>query len=328
MICCCAGSRSGLGEALGGKVIAVRTTRRQMQGLLLYALGVGAFATMDASAKYLSGSYPVAEIILIRALFGYLPILLQYRMGTVRGMQAVHSSKPLLQLLRGGCVLAAGATFFVSLSGLSLADATAISLAAPVFMALFGIYVLREPAGWETYVTIAVALAGGLLIVRPTDGMNVYALIAVVSALFYALGVVATRRAGQFDPPVVTAIWGNTVMLVGSAAWVLQSGWVWPVAGDWLPFIGVGLAGGMANLLYIGGLRLSGVSDVAVIDYSIFAWAAAFSVFVFHEDIPAASLVGAGLIVCSGVYSAVAKWLRSRDEPAGEPLAIGMGPTS
>ncbi|MBW8726914.1 MAG: DMT family transporter [Inquilinus limosus] len=306
----------------------MRTSSRQMQGLALYALGVGAFATMDAFAKYLSGAYPVAEIILIRALFGYLPILLQYRMGTARGAQAMRSARPLLQLLRGGCVLAAGATFFVSLSGLSLADATAISLAAPVFMALFGITMLREPAGWETYVTIAVALAGGLLIVRPTDGMNVYALIAVVSALFYALGVVATRRAGQVDPPVVTAIWGNTVMLVGSAAWMLHAGWVWPVAGDWLPFIGVGLAGGVANLLYIGGLRLSGVSDVAVIDYSIFAWAAAFSILVFHEDTPALSLAGAGLIVCSGVYSAVAKWLRSHDKPAKAPLALGMGPTS
>lgn len=306
----------------------MRTTRRQMQGILFYALGVGAFATMDAFAKYLSGSYPVAEIILIRAVFGYLPILMQYRMGTVRGMQAVRSANPLMQLLRGGCVLAAGATFFLSLSGLSLADATAISMAAPVFMALIGIYVLREPAGWETYATIAVALAGGLLIVRPTDGMNVYALIAVVSALFYALGVVATRRAGQVDSPVVTALWGNTVMLVGSGAWVLQSGWVRPVAGDWLPFIGVGLAGGVANLLYIAGLRLSGVSDVAVIDYSIFAWAAGFSVFVFHEDIPAASLIGAVLILGSGVYSAAAKWLRSRQEPAGAPLAVGMGPTS
>ncbi|MGL4967696.1 MAG: DMT family transporter [Inquilinus sp.] len=306
----------------------MRTSPRQMQGLALYALGVGAFATMDAFAKYLSGSYPVAEIILIRALFGYLPILVQYRMGTVRGMQAVRSTKPLLQLLRGGLVLAAGATFFLSLSGLSLADATAISLAAPVFMALFGITVLREPAGRETIIAIAVALAGGLLIVRPTDGMNVYASIAVLSALFYALGVVATRRAGQADPPIVTAIWGNTVMVVASGAMILQSGWVWPTAGDWLPFLGVGLAGGLANLLYIGGLRLSGVSDVAVIDYSIFAWAAAFSVLVFHEEIPALSLVGAGLIVCGGVYSALAKWLRSRDAPAAAPLAIGMGPTS
>ena len=105
----------------------MRTSSRQMQGLALYALGVGAFATMDAFAKYLSGSYAVAEIILIRALFGYLPILVQYRMGEVRGMQAVRSNKPLLQLLRGGLVLAAGATFFLSLSGLSLADATAIA---------------------------------------------------------------------------------------------------------------------------------------------------------------------------------------------------------
>jgi drug/metabolite transporter (DMT)-like permease len=293
------------------------TSRRQIRGILFYALGVGAFATMDAFARHLSRGYPIVEIVLLRAVLGYLPILVQYQLGTTRGRRAVRSQAPGLQLLRGGLMLAASATFFLSLTQLSLADATAISLIAPLLMVLFGVHVLREPSSREMYVAIAIALVGGLLIVRPyADSLSLCAVAALASAVFYALAAVATRRLGQSDPSIVTALWGNTTMLVAAAALVIPTGWVWPTADDWWPILGMGLAGGVANILYIAGLRMSRVSEVAVIDYTIFAWAAAFSVLVFQESLSTAGLIGAGLIVASGAHAALVKWRRSAGQLA------------
>ncbi|WP_026868760.1 DMT family transporter [Inquilinus limosus] len=288
------------------------TSRPQIQGILIYALGIGAFATMDALAKHLSRDYPVFELVLLRVIVGYLPILIQYQLGPEQGWQAVRSQTPGLQLLRGGLMLASAATFLLSLSRLTLADATALSLIAPLLMAVFGVYVLREPSSRQLSLTIAVAIAGALLIVHPyLADLSVYVLVACLSAIFYALAAVTTRKLGQSDPSIVTALWGNTTMLAGAAALVGLTGWTWPVEGDWLPVLGMGLAGGLANILYIVGLRRSRVSDVAVMDYTSFAWAAAFGILVFREPVSAASLLGAGLIVGSGAYSAFHKWRRS-----------------
>ncbi|MFE0758900.1 DMT family transporter [Inquilinus sp. NPDC058860] len=296
------------------------TSRPQIQGILIYALGVGAFATMDAFAKHLSQLYPVVELVLLRVIVGYLPILIQYRLGPERGWQAARSQAPSLQLLRGGLMLASTAAFFLGLSRLTLADATAISLVAPLLMAVFGVHVLREPPSRQLYLTIAVAVAGALLVVHPyLGGLSIYALVALLSAILYAMAAVTTRKLGQLDSSIVTALWGNTSMLIGAAALVGLTGWTWPAGDDWLPVLGMGLAGGVANILYIAGLRISRVSDAAIMDYTSFAWAAAFGFLVFQEPVSAVGLLGAGLIVGSGVYGAFAKWRRPGAEETPEP---------
>jgi drug/metabolite transporter (DMT)-like permease len=316
--------RPEAGESLVGlfswKPNRVPTSRSQIQGILVYALGVGAFATMDACAKHLSQSYPVAELVLLRVVVGYVPILIQYRLGEERGRQAVRSRAPRLQLLRGGLMLASIATFFLGLSRLTLADATAISLIAPLLMTVFGVHILREPVSRRLYLTIAVAAAGALLIVHPYLGnLSIYVLVACLSALFYALAALTTRRLGRTDPPVATALWGNTTMLAGAAALVGLTGWTWPAGEDWLPVIGMGLAGGLANILFIIGLRLSRLSDVAIMDYTGLAWAIGFGVLVFHEPVATAGLLGAALIIGGGTCSTFDKWRRIRAGDTSRP---------
>jgi len=184
----------------------------------------------------------------------------------------------------------------------------AVSLVAPILMVVLANLLLKEKSGAGTYVAIALAIVGVVLILQPYgtrfDG---YALVALSSALFFALAAVATRWLGHSDAPIVTSIWGNTTILLASAAVLFVTGWTWPQPGDWLLFLGVGIAGGIGNVLYILGLRISRVAEVAVLDYSLFAWAALLGLAIFDELVSLMVGLGAALIVASGVYNVLGR---------------------
>jgi S-adenosylmethionine uptake transporter len=297
--------------------------RPQIWGILLYAAGVFAIAVTDAFAKGLTRAYPIVEIVLLRSLFGYIPIILQYRVGSLKGRDAVLSRAPLIQLLRGGLLLASCATFFLSLSLLPLADATAISLIAPLLMAILGVFLLNEVAGKELYLSLAVAIAGSLLIVRPYAAeLSLSILVAFASAIFYALAAFLTRIAGRWDNPLVSAVWGNTIMSVAAAAAMPLVGWQWPSDADWWLFLGLGASGGIASLLYAAGLRSAALSEVAILDYSVFVWAALFGSVIFDEAISRVGLAGATLIIGSGIYQALRKSRRPGDGFGAPPIGI------
>ncbi|MEP5375949.1 MAG: EamA/RhaT family transporter, partial [Hyphomicrobiales bacterium] len=60
---------------------------------------------------------------------------------------------------------------------------------------------------------------------------------------------------------------------------------------DWVPFspadlalcLLMGFAGGASNILFVFAFKLSDVSSVAVLDYTIYIWAALFGLVFFLE---------------------------------------------
>lgn len=87
----------------------------------------------------------------------------------------------------------------------------------------------------------------------------------------------------------------------------MLSGWFMPGVNDLLVFLIMGLAGGIANLLFVVALRLSEVSLVAALEYTIFIWAVLIGLFVFAE-IPTVNVwIGVGFIAVAGIYTSTMK---------------------
>ena len=280
------------------------------RGTLLYLLAVIMLAIMDASAKWLSDEYSVFQIALIRSFFSFLPILGlaiwnqkgQVSFSIARGRIFAHVVR--------GCLFAITFGSFVwSLKWLPLAEATGISLIGPILMVLLGGILLKENIGLQKWLAIAIGLVGVLLIFQPGVGGPVFAkLLALLSALSFALVAIWTRKLTSHDSSETIAFWTNmTLMMIGGAGVLFFSGWFTPSANDLGVFLIMGLAGGIANLLFVVALRLSEVSLVAALEYTIFIWAVLLGV-VFFAEIPTVNVwIGVAIIAISGIYTTTRK---------------------
>ncbi|MBA4710780.1 DMT family transporter [Aquitalea aquatica] len=277
------------------------------RGILLYSLAIFLLAVMDASAKWLTHGYPVGEIIFFRSLFA-LPILLvlglRHSSAPVRLLATAH---PWRHLLRGVVVMVTIVTFFMALRHLPLATVTVITLANPIFMLLLGLFWLGEQVGRRQWLAVGLGLIG-VMVVCGLSGLqfNAYSLLAVASALSYALATLLTRQLSAHDSPATIAMLGTLIMLLFSAI-SMGGDWQWPGLTDWLVLLLLGLSGGLANFVNALSLRDVPLSAVAPLEYSILLWAAALGYFFFAEMPGMSTWLGGALIIASGVVVARAK---------------------
>jgi drug/metabolite transporter (DMT)-like permease len=277
---------------------------------LLYLLAVVMLAIMDASAKWLSDDYSVFQIALIRSFFSFLPRLGLAIWNQKRQVSFMVSRGRVMSHIVRGCLFTITFGSFVwSLKWLPLAEATGISLVAPIFMVLLGGVLLRESIGLQKWLAIAIGLAGVSLILQPGTGGPLFAkLLALLSALSFALVAVWTRKLSSHDSSEAIAFWTNTtLMAIGGAGVLFFSGWFTPGAHDLMVFLVMGLAGGIANLLFVIALRLSEVSLVAALEYTIFIWAVLLGAVLFAE-VPTINVwIGVAIIALSGIYTTTRK---------------------
>lgn len=272
-------------------------------------LAVVMLAIMDASAKWLSDGYSVSQIVLFRSFFAFLPILGLALWNQKKRVSFLVSRDRIVSHVVRGCLFTITfASFVWSLKWLPLAEATGISLVGPIFMILLGGILLKENIGLRKWIAIVLGLVGVLLIFQPGGGGPLFAkLLALLSAFSFALVAIWTRKLSSHESSETIAFWTNTILMTIGAAGVLLSDWFTPSADDLLVFLLMGLAGGIANILFVVALRLSEVSLVAALEYTIFIWAVLFGLFVFAE-IPTVNVwIGVGIIAVSGIYTSTMK---------------------
>jgi drug/metabolite transporter (DMT)-like permease len=280
------------------------------KGTLLYMLAVVMLAIMDASAKWLSDDYSIFQIALIRSFFSFLPIFALAIWNQKKRVSFLISRGRILPHVVRGCLFTITfGSFVLSLKWLPLAEATGISLVGPIFMVLLGGVLLKENIGFQKWLGIAIGLAGVLLVFQPSAEGPIFAkLLALLSALSFALVAIWTRKLSSHDSSETIAFWTNTtLMTIGGAGVLFFSNWFTPSANDLLIFLIMGLAGGVANLLFVAALRFSEVSLVAALEYSIFIWAVLLGAVIFSE-IPSINVwIGVGIIAVSGIYTTTRK---------------------
>ena len=165
---------------------------RPALGIVLMLVGVAGFAVMDAIIKWLTADYPVPQVVALRSWFG-LPLLCVFAL-RVGGLQSLRTRRPLVHIGRYILVLILSFSFFWGLSQMKLVDAIAISFAAPIFIAVFSVLLLREPVGLHRWAAIGVGFCGVLIMLRPGAGVFQWAALVVLgSVLAYALLMITTR---------------------------------------------------------------------------------------------------------------------------------------
>jgi drug/metabolite transporter (DMT)-like permease len=272
-----------------------------LRGILLMCLAMLAFTINDSFMKAASAEMPLFQAIFLRGLAATVALLI-----LARGMGPVRLWPENRKMLGLRTVAEIGATvaFLTALTHMPLANLSAIMQALPLAIALSAALFLGAPIGWRRLTAILVGFAGVLLIVKPgTDGFDFWSVMGLVSVACVVLRDLSTRQMGRDIPSVTVAIWASGFVALMGAGVVAWQGWQ---AVHWH---GVALTFAASAALVVGymtSVMVMRVGDIAVVApfrYTALIWAILFGWALFGTLPDAATLIGAAIVVASGIYT-------------------------
>ena len=275
-------------------------------------VGMAAFTINDAITKAVSSEMNFGQVMLVRGLFAVVLVAtLAFQQRAIRPLRSVAMMPVALRVAAevGGTV-----AFLAAIVNLPLANTAAIFQALPLAVTLGAALVFGEPVGWRRWLAITTGFVGVLIIVRPgVEGFNQFSLFALLSVVFFAVRDLVTKRISEEIPSLfVTLLTTVTVTIAGAAILMPLGGWT-PLSGR-----GLGLLAFAAVLVLIGyqyvimALRTGDISAVAPFRYSALIWAIMLGYLVFGDKPDGMMLLGASIIVSSGLYAFYRERVRAR----------------
>ena len=267
--------------------------------ILLMIAAIAIFALMDAMAKMLSTYVHPVQTVWARYLSQTVLVFLIVlpRLKTV-----ARTNYPKLQLIRSVFLMCATTAFFFSISRIGLAEATAIMDINPVMITLGAALFLGEKIGPRRIFGIIMSLIGALIIIRPGMGVfSVYAALPLLAAVFYTGYNLFTRFVGKNESPwtslLYSALFGVIVL-----SCIVPFLWTPLTQDSILLIIGIGIAGSVSQWMLITALSLGEASMLAPFAYTGLLSATLWGAVFFDEYPDTYTIVGATLIVVSGIY--------------------------
>jgi drug/metabolite transporter (DMT)-like permease len=292
-----------------------------LSAVLLIVVSVAFFSVTEATAKYLTASYPI--LLLVWTRYAMQAAMLAVWFGPRMGLGLVRAPRMKLQVIRAGVLIVSSICFFNALAGLPLADATAIVYCAPVLVVLIAVVFLKErmtPMRWAFVVT---GFVGMLLIVRP--GASIFhgaALYALAAATTYAIFQTMTRHLAETEDSRVLlfmpALCGTIVM--APAVPLLVESYALPWRDLGLICL-MGALGTTGHFLFIRAFQRAPASALTPFSYTQLIWSTVLGWLVFGQFPDRISLVGIAIIAGSGL-------LLGWHERRRRPLTVAPNPTA
>lgn len=273
---------------------------RPAWGIVMMLAAVALFAVQDTLAKQLSGGYPAVEVAWARYVTSLVCILAC--LPWLGGRAALTSRRPGLQLGRGVLLYGATLLFVMSVTYLPLTTATAIGFVSPLFLTALSIPILGERVGPRRWAAIAVGFLGVVILIRPGfEAFQWALLLPVPMALSNAFYQAATRLIRGADRPITSLLYPTVVASVLGFLPVPFL-WVAPAPADLLLMVSMGVVASFSHLCLIRAFALAPATTLAPFAYTQLVWVAVFGYVSFGDvpDLP--TVVGAAVIVASGLY--------------------------
>jgi len=281
--------------------------------------GVFVFSLQDAIIKWISGNYPVHEIVFIRSVFAVIPILLIAQLEG--GFQLLRTRHYGLHIIRAFLMFAAYMSFYLSLAALPLAETVSLFFSAPLFITILSVTLLREKVKIGGWIAVLVGFFGVIVMLKPGAKMiNPAGLLAILSAFVYATSSILTRRLGKtesgvalaFYPTIMYILFSTIVGIVLSPGVVAQKShpslaflfreWQLPSQGDLFLLILIGLIAAMGFYFLSQAYRLAQPSTIASFEYTAVPLSVVLGYIFWKDILEPQSIIGIMLIVGSGLY--------------------------
>lgn len=320
--------------------------RNDVIGVLAYLVAAFLFGMNGALAKLaIASGLDVTRLTQMRNA-GAMLVLVAFVLVTNRsGFRVPRDQWPFLLAYGVLAFVLVQFLYFFTISRLPLGIGTLLSFLAPVVVALWVRFGMRQQVGRGLWIGIVLTLVGLALVAQVWRGLVLDPIgiasglaVAICLALYWLLGEAGQRR----RDPVSLTMWG---FILATATWSILAPW-WTFPWDqltvdttptstgfpslptWAVMIWVVLLGTVIPfLLVLLSLRRIGAQRAGVVATSEPIWAGAIAVVVLGEGLTPIQVVGA-LIVIAGIIAA--ETARAPGSPAAaspeEPLPMGSPP--
>jgi drug/metabolite transporter (DMT)-like permease len=291
---------------------------RPVLGVLLKLSSVVLLSALAACVKYLGEAVPTGQIIFVRGLISLA--VLGFIAWQLHGFRILRTDRLRSHALRSLAGTASMFCWFTALTLIPLADFTAISFTAPMFLTLLAMLLLGERIHAYRWTALGIGFVGVLITIGPhltLGGSSFGILVAFGAAVFSALAIATLRSmsgSGGEHPLAITFYFSLTTV-VCSAATAL-GGWPMPTAEQWAFIVLAALFGVFGQLLMTMSYRYSEASTLAPLDYTNLLFAVALG-FYFFGEVPHWSMwIGAPLVIAAGLIILWREYRRYAAVPA------------
>jgi drug/metabolite transporter (DMT)-like permease len=263
---------------------------------------MAAFAIADTLVKLSTSLLSTAQIMFILMGGGFVIFTL---VAIIQGNRLLdkRAFAPIMLLRYIGEILGM-VGMVTALAKVPLSSVGAITQAVPIVVTVGAVIFLNENVGWRRWCSIVAGFIGVLLIVQPGAlDFDVSILWAILALLALSVRDLTTRLIPNDIASASLAAYAMAASLPFTIGWIILNGEpLIPNTINWaltIPMIGLGSIG---YLLLIASIRTTEVSVVMPYRYSRIIFLLILGIVVFKEKPDAIMLIGASLIVASGVY--------------------------
>ena len=277
-----------------------------VRGSILMVLAMLGFAVEDMLIKQMSAGLPVGQVVIVLGFGGacIFGVIAKVYGDTLWSEDAIN---PALWL-RNACEIFGTLGFVSAIALTPISTASAILQATPLVVTMGAAFFLGETVGWRRWAAIIVGLFGVLLIIRPgMQGFDAKSLLAVMGVIGLAGRDLATRRIPKtissrviaLNAFIASILTGFILLKLG----VTGSSWTTPDTTDTFRLVAAVFIGVAAYYAIVAATRIGEMSIIAPFRYSRLVFALIIGVMAFNESPDALTLIGALIIVISGIYT-------------------------
>ncbi len=288
-------------------------------GIIYILIAMAIFSVHDAILKYIFEKTSLYEIFFARTFIAAL-LSVGFVLITKQKVSLI-THYPFLSIIRVILHLLAFSFYFVSLTYLSLAIATALYFSTPFFMSIFARIFLKEHIGHKRWLSIFVGFVGVYIILNPDfEDFDFKTLLPLLCALFYALSMTITKITSDKDDAYTQLFYFYliTILLCSLIFLFLGSGqfdnyndptvkfifreWFSDINYTWKFIALIGVLATIAFTFVFKAYSSYSTSVTSIFEYSLIVWSIIIGYFLFNNIPTIRTIIGCMIIICAGIF--------------------------
>ena len=272
-------------------------------GITLMVITTFMFSSMDGVSRYLAENNNVFTLVTMRYWFIAFVMIVTCLFIKNRVSDILNTKQPYIQFSRGVILSLNNCLVVYTFTLLGLVETHAIIACYPLIVAGLSVPFLGERFGWRRWMAIFTGFIGVIIILRPnTNIITEGSIFAIIGAIMFAVYLILTRYVSRSDTAITSFFWtgiGGTVTmsLISLFIWdnILKEDYLWL-------FIMCALSAG-SHFMMVKTLQVAEASVVQPFSYLQLVFGSIIGVTIFSESIDLMIIVGALVVIGSGLFT-------------------------